>query len=135
MVAREYPFPVQPPREAEPGTEAQIQARFIAMLRLRAPAVRVVSVPNEGKRSVYAAARLKGLGMRTGFPDTMVLGPDGLCAFVEFKAGSSLSADQLHWLHWLSQMGFPVAVWRDHMRAVDWLRGLGFPVLAAVRAA
>ncbi len=133
MVTRDFPFPYQPPREAEPGTEAQIQARFIAELRLRAPAVRVVSVPNEGLRSVGAAARLKATGMRAGFLDTLVLGPDARFALVEFKSRpGSLSAEQLHWLHWLSQMGFPVAVFRHSGDAVEWVRSLGFPVLGRV---
>jgi len=136
VTAHSFPFSYQPPREAEPGTEAQIQARLIAALRLRAPSVRVVSVPNEGLRSVGAAARLRATGMRAGFPDLIVLGPDGRCAFLEMKArGGSLSKEQVGWCFWLAQMGFPVAVFRDHMAACEWLRSLGFPVLAARVAA
>jgi hypothetical protein len=63
-----------PRRKRKPSkpaaTEAQIQRAIIDALRWRG--IMAVHVPNAGKRSAIAGRRLKGEGMRPGFPDLVV---------------------------------------------------------------
>lgn len=78
-------------------TEAQVQRSIIDALRLRG--IYCAHVPNAGKRSNRAGKRLKGEGMRKGFPDLVCYGPGGRHALLEVKrpgySPSDVSDDQL----------------------------------------
>ena len=70
-------------RKAAPAaSEAQIQRAIIDAMRWRG--VLAVHVPNAGKRSAVAGRRLKGEGMRPGFPD-LLLYAHGVHALIEVK--------------------------------------------------
>lgn len=63
--------------------EAAIQRAIIDACRWRG--IMAVHVPNAGKRSVQAARRLKGEGMRKGFPDLALYAPGGRHMLMEVK--------------------------------------------------
>ena len=69
----------------------------------------IVHIPNEGKRSVSYASKLKRMGLRKGFPDLFVpIAQDvyhGL--FIEMKYGEGkISKDQQKWLMSLTRWGY-----------------------------
>lgn len=63
--------------------EATVQRSIIDWCRWRD--IYAVHVPNAGKRSRIAGKRLKGEGMRTGFPDLALYARDGRHALLEVK--------------------------------------------------
>jgi len=109
--------------------EAQIQRAIID--RLRFLGVLAVHVANEGKRSERAGARLKGEGMRPGWPD-LACYQDGRHALLEVKRPgyrpSSVSDNQRACHALLDEHGFPVAIVTSQDEAVDALRMAGFRV-------
>ena len=69
----------------------------------------IVHIPNEGKRSISYAAKLKRMGLRKGFPDLFVPiakeGKHGL--FIEMKYGNGkTSKDQQRWIGLLTREGY-----------------------------
>ena len=82
-------------------------------------------VPNGGGRSKAEAGIFKGLGVRAGVPDLVLLFPGGKCAFIEIKAPQGrLSAAQKAFRSTAEEMGFSFL----EARAVDeverFIRGL-----------
>ena len=68
----------------------------------------VVHVPNEGKRSVAAGARLKRAGMRPGFPDLLIPRARGRyhSLYIEMKAeGGKPTVEQVAWIRRLRKEG------------------------------
>jgi hypothetical protein len=112
------------PRRAQP--EAQVQRAIID--RLRFAGVLCVAVPNEGRRSAREGARLKGNGLRPGFPDLICM-QRGLVAFLEVKAEKGRVSDaQAEFHRELERQGMSVAVVRSQDEACEFLRGEGFDV-------
>ena len=73
-------------------------------------------VPNGGRRSKAEAGIFKGLGVRAGVPDLVLLFPGGRTAFIEIKAGKGrLSAAQKAFRNTAEGFGFPFV----ECRAVD----------------
>ena len=114
--------------------ELPIQVAFRKLVREHCRGVRVVAIPNAGKRGQKAVRQAKAEGMQSGFPDTMCLWGDVSApeaAFIEFKRGdataSSVSYNQAEWLDWLRLAGFSCCVCRDERRALEWLRSVGAP--------
>lgn len=73
----------------------------------------VVHIPNEGKRTVSYAERLKRAGMRPGFPDLFIpLAREGFHGlFVEMKYGKGkTTAEQEAWLTLLGENGYRAVV-------------------------
>lgn len=65
-------------------------------------------VPNGGKRRKSEAARLKGMGVRPGYPDLALNVPRGPYAglFIELKASNGkVSAEQSDWIKVLNRWG------------------------------
>jgi hypothetical protein len=74
---------------------------------------RVVAVSNN-PRSAIAGAREKARGLRKGFPDLILIGPHGWCAFMEVKAPKGrLFAEQFEWGNWLTCNAAEYAVVRS----------------------
>jgi predicted ATPase with chaperone activity len=114
--------PNRPKRRGAP--EAAIQRAIIDRLRLYG--VLCVAVPNEGKRTAVTGRRLKGAGMRPGFPDLICM-QDGQAAFLEVKAPKGVVSDAQHIMHAeLELQRMRVAVVRSQDEAVAALRGWGF---------
>jgi hypothetical protein len=111
----------------EDPSEHIIQARLLKILVWAArPEIKIVSVPNAGKRSFIAAAKLKAEGMTAGIPDLMVLFPidQGAIAWLEMKTRSgSLSTVQLGFKAWCERSGHRWAMARSVDEALDVLRG------------
>lgn len=110
--------------------EIDIQQAFRKRLYYTAPRVRVVAIPNAGKRSQWAAAQAKKEGLAKGFPDVVCLWPGAGIAFVEFKdAKGRVSIDQTEWHEWLDESGHRVAVARTPEDAIAFLRNCGAPIM------
>lgn len=81
----------------------------------------IVHIPNEGKRSLSYAARMKRMGLRSGFPDLFVTrargGYHGL--FIEMKYGKNKTTkEQKEWLEHLSAEGYACAVCYNAAEAI-----------------
>ena len=73
----------------------------------------LVHVPNEGKRSRVAGARLKQAGLRPGFPDLFLFVPRGPYhgLAIELKADNGqLQSNQRAWIAALRCRGYKVEV-------------------------
>lgn len=82
--------------------------------------LRYFAVPNGGRRGRVEAARLKGLGVRSGIPDLVILFDGGTSLFCELKSPKGrLSFVQKIWAESLNSMGFH---WAE-VRSLDDLRG------------
>lgn len=69
----------------------------------------IVHIPNEGKRSLSYAAKLKRMGLRKGFPDLFVPIAKGENhgLFVEMKYGDGKpTKDQQRWMGLLTREGY-----------------------------
>lgn len=114
------------------ASEIQIQTLFRSRARIMCPGVRIVAVPNAGKRSQWAARQVKREGLATGFPDLIALAP-GKVAFLEMKSAKGrVAPNQSDWHDTLAGMGFPVGVFRDADSAIEFLRANGFPFIDQV---
>lgn len=83
--------------------------------------IQIVHIPNEGKRSLSYAARMKRMGLRSGFPDLLVPlargGYHGL--FIEMKYGKNKTTkEQKEWLERLSAEGYACAVCYNAAEAI-----------------
>lgn len=81
----------------------------------------IVHIPNEGKRSLSYAARMKRMGLRSGFPDLLVPlargGYHGL--FIEMKYGKNKTTkEQKEWLERLTAEGYACAVCYNAAEAI-----------------
>ena len=81
----------------------------------------IVHIPNEGKRSLSYAARMKRMGLRSGLPDLLVPlargGYHGL--FIEMKYGKNKTTkEQKEWLERLSAEGYACAVCYNAAEAI-----------------
>jgi hypothetical protein len=115
---------VQKPRRAAP--EAQIQRAILQ--RLQWLGILCVHIPNAGKRSAIAGRRLKGDGMRPGWPD-LACYQHGKHALLEVKAPKGrLSPAQVETHGELGRHAFTVAVVTSQDEAIEALRERGFRV-------
>lgn len=113
--------------------EADIVAAFKKRLYYTAPKVKVVGIPNAGRRSRWEIARAKKEGLATGFPDCLVIWPGGGEAFIEFKTPKGrLTEAQSEWQALLVEYGFRHAVCRSADDAIEFLRMCGAPVREVV---
>jgi len=119
--------------------EDALQASVVAALRLN-PDLRVLAIPNGGKRNIMEASRLKSQGVLAGASDLMVVwGPHAEVAFVELKAPglinpkrplACLRASQLAWHGFCQLSGFNIAVCDSLDGVLEFLRDCGAPVKA-----
>ena len=115
------------PKDRAPDSEDDRQAVLVAALK-RLPGIKVVAVPNGGKRTRWAAAKAKREGMHKGWPDLGIIWAYG-CAWIEMKAGrTSPDYDQIETLNWLHGRGHLVAVCRTKAGALAVLEAWGAPV-------
>ena len=82
-------------------------------------------VPNGGRRTRTEARIFKGLGVRAGVPDLVLMFPDGRTAFIEVKAATGrLSAKQKEFKNTAEYFGFPYAECRAVDEVERFVRGL-----------
>ncbi len=103
--------------------EAQIQASIVQALQDHGDYA--MSVPNEAKRSMALASRLKAMGMRSGVSDLVVLLPGGKAVFMEVKtATGKQSENQKRFQARVESLGFAYCIARSQQDALSFLRGL-----------
>lgn len=116
-----------PKRKRRAHLEAVIQRAIIARLKLSG--IVCHHSPNAARRSVNAGRRIKADGMITGWPDLIVVGPEGLVAFLEVKTPrGKLSEAQREIGMALCRMGHTWQVVRSQDEAVTWLQAWGWDV-------
>lgn len=130
MTAVRYLFPYEAASARSHDDEHKLQVAVLGRLARVAPDIRVIAVPNAGKRSAYSAHRAKAEGLAKGFPDIHPIWAGG-SAYIELKAKANLSPEQHVWLNRLHAMGHPCAVLRSPDSVVAFLRSLGAPILEA----
>jgi hypothetical protein len=114
-------------------SEIALVTLFRSRMRILAPAVALVAVPNAAKRTQWAAQRAKREGMATGFPDMLCFWKGPGVAAIEFKTSKGkLSDSQAEWLDRLSEIGIPATVSRDADHAVEFLRSCGAPFIGRI---
>ena len=110
-------------------TEIAIVQSFRKALYYLAPAVRVVAIPNAGKRGLTAIRQAKREGLATGFPDVIVLWAGAGIAFIEFKRpGGVVSDNQGEWHQRLDDLGHRVCVAYGAGQAIKFLISCGAPI-------
>lgn len=113
-------------------SELAIQTLFRSRLRMRAPRVVCVAIPNAGQRGQKALNQARREGAAWGFPDVLCFWPGGGVAAIEFKAAKGVVDDnQAEWNERLNALGTPATISRDPDEALAWLAGLGAPVAVA----
>jgi hypothetical protein len=123
---------------AKPGgtpkpLEIEIQAAFRKRLYYVAPRVKVVAIPNAGRRTQWEIRQAKKEGLATGFPDVMAVWPGAGVAFIEFKRPGGVTSDnQNEWHQRLTVMGHRVCVAFSVDQAVEFLRQCGAPVMESI---
>lgn len=128
---------------ADAGDEHALQVRLRGRVRILAPSIRLVSASNGAKMSAWSAMQMKAEGMSKGYPDLVALWCNGSgeaavpgMAFLELKKrGGSLRPEQVSWLNWLHQSGFPCGCFRSVDTAIEFLRKTGAPFVFASEAA
>ena len=122
-IADRLPFHVDPRNAKDDRDEGSIQALFRRRMKMVAPQVILVAVPNAGKRTAWEKRQRAREGLVPGFPDMLAMF-DGRTAALEFKSGiGSLSDQQIDTLNRLAAQDFPVGVFRSPDTAIEWLEG------------
>lgn len=126
---------MDPRAAADTGSELAIQSRFRSRMKMIAPKVRLVAVPNGGQRTAWSAMKAKQEGLSAGFFDLIAMAPGGLCAFLEFKAKDGrISEAQMDWGCWMHNAGFSCGVFNNPISAMRFLHSKGFPFLCTAEA-
>lgn len=107
---------------------------WAAFMENRIPELRLMyHVPNEGKRTVTAGARLRKAGLKSGVPDIALPVARGqyIGLYIEMKYGSNkLTKNQEKWLEDLKEQGHMTAVCYGWEQAKDViLRYLGLQAI------
>ena len=81
------------------------QREFVSWFRKRHRGIRIIAIPNGGRRSIATAARLKAEGVMPGVPDLFI---PAWRVWIEMKRekGGSVSADQKEWIAYLEECGY-----------------------------
>lgn len=100
---------------------------------LRALGIRVVHVPNGGKRDIVTAVRLKDAGVQAGVPDLLIfkrppIRPTMVGVAIEMKRakGGRVSDAQQDWLDYLVTEGWHTMVCHGADDAMLQLKMLGY---------
>lgn len=113
--------------------EQELQKAVMQHLKVVAPHVLALHIPNGGKRSPIEGRIFKSLGVMAGAPDILLLWAQGKCAFIELKAGTKknrLQPSQEAFGLRCFDLGIPWAVATSVNEVVDYLRAWGAPVRA-----
>jgi hypothetical protein len=107
-------------------SEQAIHLAVVSHLRLRAAKGCFLHIPNQGMRSLAAAAQLRALGMVPGAADLLLISPQGVAHWLELKReGGRPSAEQTAFLAAAAAGGCPCAVAYGIDEALEPLRLLG----------
>jgi hypothetical protein len=130
----DYSFHYDPPKVRISDSEIVVQKTMLRTIAICLPGSIAFAVPNAAKRSRWAAAHAKREGLLKGAPDLVVMGPSNmslgefapLSAFIEVKAKSSLTPEQLAFHEAAIKMGHYCGVFRSDQTLIDKLKEWGF---------
>lgn len=123
-MADTFLFHVDDRSVADDGDEHGIQVRLLNRLRMNAPRLKVIAIPNQGQRSAYGNIRMKAEGLAKGTWDLLAQG-DGEIAWLELKTRTgTLKPEQHDFGNWQVRNGFRCGVFRSAVTAEAWLRSL-----------
>ena len=96
------------PTESE---EQQTLFRYCSVETMNYPELSMLThIPNEGKRTISAGARLKREGLKKGYPDIILDVPNnnfhGLRIELKRRKGSKKTNEQKEWIKKLCDMGY-----------------------------
>ena len=96
-------------RKAPPAPEFALHAMVADVLdRWLSPGWIFTHIPSGELRDKVTAAKLKRMGVKAGWPDLLLLGPDGRPHCLELKRrGRCLSDTQVLFATWCDQHGVP----------------------------
>lgn len=103
-------------------------------LKICAPVAEAFHIPNGGYRRAVEAAILKGMGVKAGVPDILILWPIGKCAFIELKIpkkgrqSTGLTEAQKSFHARLKILGIPCSVCTSIDSVASFLRSLDVPM-------
>ena len=107
--------------------EDALQRQQVQYLRILEAQGRLIffAVPNGGKRSKIEAAIMKGLGVRAGVPDLVIL-HDQKCSFIENKSAKGrLSPSQMQFIDYCARHGYYFHLCRNFQQFLNTLYDWG----------
>jgi hypothetical protein len=91
--------------------ERDLQFAVMKYLRVAAPNVEAIHIPNGGYRRKIEAALLKGMGVKAGVGDILLMWRPGQLAFIELKSAKGrLSPDQQAFSIRMTELEIPYGV-------------------------
>lgn len=127
-------------RDKDGASEIQRQALFLSRLKILAPAVDALAIPNAGKSTDWERLQRHREGARRGALDLMITWKPTLPAdrgvfLAEFKSGTGMpSKDQRERLNRYFRMGHHCGVYRKPDTLLAHLRAAGAPFIGRVSA-
>jgi hypothetical protein len=114
-------------RRAPPAPEFLFHVMIADVLaRWAAPGWLHTHLPMGELRTPATAGRLKRMGVKPGWPDFILLSPNGLAHFLELKRkGGKLSEHQTEFAHWCLEHRCPFACVHDFDAALGQLKAWG----------
>lgn len=111
------------------GPEASIQIAVVQFATLQCPSAFILSVPNEGKRSLHLGAHMKRMGLTPGAPDLLLFNSRATppCMAWEVKSPKGcLTDNQKRWRDQWQGNGFTYDVIRSVEDASESLKRAGW---------
>jgi hypothetical protein len=120
------------PKDRDPMPEVKRQALFLSRLKVLAPEVDALAIPNAGKSTEWERLQRYREGARRGALDLVICWNRGVM-FAEFKNGTGMpSRDQRERLNRYYRMGHHCGVYRQPDTLLAHLRDLGAPFIASI---
>lgn len=92
-------------------SEDQLQKWCIDYAKAMHPSLLIIHIPNGGSRNMIEAAKLKGMGVRSGVCDLLFILPEGKTHWVEMKIlGGKVSTNQQLFMNELHERQHPYEV-------------------------
>lgn len=121
------------PKDRDPMPEIKRQALFLSRLKILAPAVDAIAIPNAGKSTDWERLQRHREGARRGALDLVISwGPPARTFYAEFKSGTGdPSPDQRERLNRYFRQGQHCGVYRNPDTLLDHLRAAGAPFIGS----
>jgi hypothetical protein len=102
-------------------TEAQESIKLVQWCRIKG--LRIVHVPNEGKRSLANGYFMKRIGLVAGFPDYFLFmakkGFYGLAIELKRTTSSNVTDEQRFWIEHLNEQGYKAVICKGADAAIE----------------
>jgi hypothetical protein len=120
------------PKDKDPASEIKRQSLFLSRLKILAPAVDALAIPNAGKSTDWQRIQRWREDARRGALDLVITWETDVF-FAEFKDGDGMpTKDQRERLNRYYRMGHKCGVYRNPDTLLEHLRGLGAPFIGRV---